>query len=163
MTCPSSSTTRSAALEPFVGVASLGVAVLAARRPGVISVLAAAGAGWFGASHLVAGRTGYAGCPELGAIPSVVLGREVQVGCVPWRIADRRAGPQHMSYMQILYPRLREPLDQGAQLVEVLPPAEYDELHLPGAISIPLKTLDAESTATLDRARAVVVYCWDGL
>jgi len=68
-----------------------------------------------------------------------------------------------MSYTQILYPRLRELLDQGAQLVEVLPPAEYDEVHLPGAISIPLKTLDAESTATLDRARAVVVYCWDGL
>jgi rhodanese-related sulfurtransferase len=68
-----------------------------------------------------------------------------------------------MSYTQILYPRLRELLDHGTQLVEVLPPAEYDELHLPGAISIPLKTLDAESTATLDRARAIVVYCWDGL
>jgi rhodanese-related sulfurtransferase len=68
-----------------------------------------------------------------------------------------------MSYTQILYPRLRELLDHGAQLVEVLPPAEYDELHLPGAINVPLKTLDAESTATLDRARTVVVYCWDGL
>jgi hypothetical protein len=76
----------------FVGAASMGVAVLAARRSGVISVLGAAGAGWFGASHLVAARTGYAGCPELGAIPSVVLGREVQVGCVPWGIADRSLG-----------------------------------------------------------------------
>jgi rhodanese-related sulfurtransferase len=68
-----------------------------------------------------------------------------------------------MSYAQILYPRLHELLDQGAQLVEVLPPAEYQELHLPRAINIPLKTLDAESTAALDRARTVVVYCWDGL
>lgn len=68
-----------------------------------------------------------------------------------------------MSYTQIGYPALRELLDDGAQLVEVLPPAEYAELHLPGALSIPLKTLDAESTAALDRARAVVVYCWDGL
>lgn len=68
-----------------------------------------------------------------------------------------------MSYSQILYPQLRELLDQGAQLVEVLPPAEYDELHLPGALSIPLKTLDADTTAGLDRAKAVVVYCWDGL
>mgnify|MGYP001434297223 CR=1 FL=1 len=68
-----------------------------------------------------------------------------------------------MSYTQILYPRLRQLLDQEAQIVEVLPPAEYDELHLPRAINIPLKTLDAERTATLDRARAVVVYCWDGL
>lgn len=68
-----------------------------------------------------------------------------------------------MSYTQILYPRLRELLDQDAQLIEVLPPGEYQELHLPCAINIPLKTLDAHSTAALDRARAVVVYCWDGL
>lgn len=75
-----------------VGVASLVVAVLAARSSGAIGVLGAVGTGWFGASHLVAARTGYAGCPELGAIPSVFLGRELQVGCVPWRIADRRLG-----------------------------------------------------------------------
>jgi rhodanese-related sulfurtransferase len=68
-----------------------------------------------------------------------------------------------MSYTQILYPQLRELLDDGAQLVEVLPPAEYNELHLPGALSIPLKTLDAGSAAQLDRTKAVVVYCWDGL
>jgi rhodanese-related sulfurtransferase len=68
-----------------------------------------------------------------------------------------------MSYTQITYPRLRELLDQDAQLVEVLPPAEYNELHLPGAINVPLKTLNANAVASLDRARAVVVYCWDGL
>jgi rhodanese-related sulfurtransferase len=63
----------------------------------------------------------------------------------------------------ILHPRLKELLAEGAQLVEVLPREEYAELHLPGAVSIPLKTLDAETTAQLDRRRAVVVYCWDGL
>ncbi len=68
-----------------------------------------------------------------------------------------------MSYTQILYPQLRKLVDGGAQLVEVLPPAEYAESHLPGAISIPLKTLDVQSTAHLDRSKAVVVYCWDGL
>jgi rhodanese-related sulfurtransferase len=68
-----------------------------------------------------------------------------------------------MTYTPILYPQLRELLQHGAQLVEVLPPAEYEERHLPGAISIPLKTLDAKSTAQLDRSKAVVVYCWDGL
>jgi rhodanese-related sulfurtransferase len=69
-----------------------------------------------------------------------------------------------MSHTQILYPRLRELLDEpGTQLVEVLPPAEYAELHLPSAISIPLKALDGQTTAELDRSRAVVVYCWDGL
>jgi rhodanese-related sulfurtransferase len=64
---------------------------------------------------------------------------------------------------QITYPRLRELLDGGAQLVEVLPEAEYTELHLPGAINLPLKTLDGRSAAVLDRARAVVVYCSDAL
>jgi rhodanese-related sulfurtransferase len=64
---------------------------------------------------------------------------------------------------QITYPRLRELLDAGAQLVEVLPEQEYVEEHLPDAINIPLKQLDAGSVTALDRARAVVVYCWDGL
>jgi len=72
-----------------------------------------------------------------------------------------------MTCTQVRYPRLRELLADGAQLVEVLPPAEYEELHLPDAISIPLKTLDAHSTSKWDRTRAVVVYrltgsswCW---
>jgi hypothetical protein len=69
-----------------------GIAALAARRSGMIRVLGAPGAGWLGASHLVAARTGYAGCPALGAIPSLIRGRDVQVGCVPWRIADRELG-----------------------------------------------------------------------
>lgn len=76
----------------IVGVGSLGLGVFAARRRGVPGALAAAAAAWFGVSHLVAAQTGYAGCPELGAIPSVLLGREVHVGCVPWQLADRRLG-----------------------------------------------------------------------
>jgi rhodanese-related sulfurtransferase len=69
-----------------------------------------------------------------------------------------------VSYTQILHARLRELLDEpDTQLVEVLPPAEYEELHLPGAISIPLKTLDADTTAGLSKSKAVVVYCWDGI
>jgi rhodanese-related sulfurtransferase len=59
--------------------------------------------------------------------------------------------------------QLRELLDGGAQLVEVLPAAEYRDEHLPGAINRPLKQLDATSAAQLDQARPVVVYCWDGL
>lgn len=68
-----------------------------------------------------------------------------------------------MSYTQIDFPRLTELLDAGAQLVEVLPEDEYAEERLPSAINIPLKKLDADSTAHLDKTRAVVVYCWDGL
>jgi rhodanese-related sulfurtransferase len=40
---------------------------------------------------------------------------------------------------------LKRLLDEGAQLVEVLPAAEYAEEHLPRAINIPLKELDATS------------------
>ena len=35
--------------------------------------------------------------------------------------------------------RVRQLIDEGALLVEVLPPAGYADEHLPGAISIPLK------------------------
>ena len=52
-------------------------------------------------------------------------------------------------------------LAEGAQLVEVLPAAEYEDEHLPGAINIPLKTLDAETTRRLERERPVIVYCHD--
>jgi hypothetical protein len=45
---------------------------------------------WFGISHLVAGVTGYHGCPELGAIPSVMLGRPVGTSCELWQRIDRR-------------------------------------------------------------------------
>jgi rhodanese-related sulfurtransferase len=49
----------------------------------------------------------------------------------------------------------------GALLVEVLPAAEFEEEHLPGAINIPLKELDLETTKELERARPVIVYCYD--
>ena len=51
--------------------------------------------------------------------------------------------------------------EEHAQLVEVLPSDEYEDEHLPGAINIPLKTLDRDTTASLDRARPVIVYCYD--
>lgn len=49
----------------------------------------------------------------------------------------------------------------GAQLVEVLPKAEFDEQHLPGAIHLPLRKIDEGVRASLDAGRAVVLYCWD--
>ncbi len=65
---------------------------------------------------------------------------------------------------QVTYARLAELLDEpDTQLVEVLPEDEYREAHLPGAVNIPLKLLDAGTTAGLDRTRPIVVYCWDGL
>ena len=59
--------------------------------------------------------------------------------------------------------RLRQLLDEGAQLVEVLPAEEYEEERLPGALNIPLKELDEAATADLDKGSPVVVYCWDAL
>jgi rhodanese-related sulfurtransferase len=55
----------------------------------------------------------------------------------------------------------RRLLDEGAQFVEVLGRAEFDAEHVPGAISIPLRKLDAEAPERLDRSRPVVVYCFD--
>jgi rhodanese-related sulfurtransferase len=52
-------------------------------------------------------------------------------------------------------------VESGAQLVEVLPADEYEEDHLPGAISLPLRRLEAEAVQVLDRTRPVIVYCWD--
>ena len=52
-------------------------------------------------------------------------------------------------------------LDNGAQLVEVLPEAQYEDEHLPRALNIPLKSLDAESARRLARERPVIVYCSD--
>jgi rhodanese-related sulfurtransferase len=57
--------------------------------------------------------------------------------------------------------RLAELVKTGAQLVEVLPAAEYDEEHLPGAINIPLKELDRQAPQRLERNAPVIVYCWD--
>ena len=56
---------------------------------------------------------------------------------------------------------LRRMVAAGAQLVEVLPAEEYAEDHLPGAISLPLRRIDAEALTVLDRNRPVIVYCWD--
>jgi len=56
---------------------------------------------------------------------------------------------------------VRKLVDRGAQLVEVLPSPEYEEDHLPGAIHLPLRQIEARATEVLDRNRAVIVYCWD--
>ncbi len=56
---------------------------------------------------------------------------------------------------------MRRLVGEGVQLVEVLPPHEYEEEHLPGAINVPLKALNASTVAELDKDRPVVVYCWD--
>ncbi len=50
---------------------------------------------------------------------------------------------------------------QGAQIVDVLPAREYGEDHLPGAVNLPLRKIEAEALRVLDPSRPVVVYCAD--
>src|SRR5829696_727341 len=48
---------------------------------------------------------------------------------------------------------IRPLLTDGAHLSEVLPPDEFEEEHLPGAINLPLKQLTEQATASLAKAR----------
>jgi rhodanese-related sulfurtransferase len=59
--------------------------------------------------------------------------------------------------------QVRELVGGGGQLLEVLPHEEYEEQHLSGAISLPLKELDADAVAGLNRDKAAIVYCWDSI
>ncbi len=50
--------------------------------------------GWFAASLLVAAATGYPGCPEVGAIPSLLLRRPIVTRCPPMERIDRSRGQE---------------------------------------------------------------------
>jgi rhodanese-related sulfurtransferase len=65
--------------------------------------------------------------------------------------------PEELDRREVL--RLLE--QEGVQLVDVLPHEEYEEEHLPGALSLPLRTIDRDAQRVLDPARPVIVYCWD--
>ncbi|MGH2617649.1 MAG: rhodanese-like domain-containing protein [Thermomicrobiales bacterium] len=49
----------------------------------------------------------------------------------------------------------------GALLLDVREREGYDAEHLPGAVSLPIKSLDREATAHLDRDRPLITYCWE--
>jgi rhodanese-related sulfurtransferase len=57
--------------------------------------------------------------------------------------------------------QLQELQSRGAAIVEVLPSEEFQNEHLPGAISLPLGELAAAAQQRLgaDKQRPVVVYC----
>ncbi len=59
---------------------------------------------------------------------------------------------------------LKEAIDAGEKvtLVDARSPEVYAHEHIPGAISLPHRTMSAESTASLDRGSLVVTYC-DGI
>jgi hypothetical protein len=73
-------------------IAGLGFLALAApmlkRRSNPAGVVA----GWFGVTHLLAATTAFGGCPELGALPTLLLRRQIATECGPWDWIDARLG-----------------------------------------------------------------------
>jgi rhodanese-related sulfurtransferase len=57
--------------------------------------------------------------------------------------------------------QVRRLMEQGAQIIDVLPAREYGEDHLPGAVNLPLRKIEADAARALDPSRPVVVYCAD--
>jgi hypothetical protein len=87
---------RARAARAGAGMAqlALGGSLASRRLPGGIALWPAALIPtWFGISHLIAAVIGYRGCPELGAIPTVMLGRPVGTVCEIWERLDRRLVP----------------------------------------------------------------------
>src|SRR5581483_11718431 len=80
-----------------------------------------------------------------------------------WNSSSRRSGDESTPHPPAVRARAdvtvpvvvdREELrrlveEDHAQLVEVLPRDEYDDEHLPGAVHLPLKQLDAAAARTL--------------
>ena len=50
---------------------------------------------------------------------------------------------------------------EGAVVIEVLPESEYTEEHIVGAVNIPLRKLDRQTTAHLAMDAPLIVYCYD--
>jgi rhodanese-related sulfurtransferase len=48
----------------------------------------------------------------------------------------------------------------GFIVLDVRSPEAYAQSHVPGARSLPHATIDAPTTADLDRGTLLVVYCW---
>jgi rhodanese-related sulfurtransferase len=78
---------------------------------------------------------------------------------IPWHAACRIE--RNIMPVEIGRDDVQRLLAAGAQLVEVLPREEFEAVHLPGALNMPLKELNRESATRLDRNRAVIVYCHD--
>ena len=85
-------TGRQRAGRAIVGGALIAAATRAPVSPKAARAPIVCGLGWLGVSHVVAAAPRYNGCPELGAIPSLVLRRHVHTRCGPWRSLDQWLG-----------------------------------------------------------------------
>jgi rhodanese-related sulfurtransferase len=59
---------------------------------------------------------------------------------------------------------LQDALDRGEKIIviDARSPQSFQKEHIPGAVSLPHRTMTTESTRQLDRSAFVVVYC-DGI
>lgn len=46
------------------------------------------------------------------------------------------------------------------QVIDARSTTAYEACHVRGAINLPHRTIDEQTTASLDRERVLVVYCW---
>ena len=63
--------------------------------------------------------------------------------------------------VEIGHDEVQQLIAAGAYLLDVREREGYDAERLPGAESVPIKTLDRETTTDLDRNRPVITYCWE--
>ncbi|MCL1595342.1 MAG: rhodanese-like domain-containing protein [Actinomycetia bacterium] len=49
-------------------------------------------------------------------------------------------------------------IDDGALVLDVLPQEEYESGHIPGAVNLPLRSLDTHAVASMAKGKPVVVY-----
>ena len=75
---------------------------------------------------------------------------------LPWRDSEQKEARPMAS--DINRQTLLELIESGVQIVDVLPSREYASGHIPGAVNIPLKKLNAETVSVLRRDKPVVVY-----
>ena len=63
--------------------------------------------------------------------------------------------------VEIGHDEVQQLVAAGACLLDVREREGYDAERLPGAVSLPIKLLDRETTAHLDRNQPLITYCWE--
>jgi rhodanese-related sulfurtransferase len=63
--------------------------------------------------------------------------------------------------VEIDHAEMQQLIAAGAYLLDVREREGFDAERIPGAVSLPIKSLDRETTAHLDRNRPVITYCWE--
>jgi adenylyltransferase/sulfurtransferase len=99
-------------------------------------------------------------CPLCGRSPAIAASTGEQVTRPGGEFAN---SPQHPNTDSISAQTAAEMIDQGAFLLDVREPSEYQHSRLPNAVLIPLARLPEELTTTVPRDRPVVVYCQHGV